>query len=106
MVGAESGLAILAALSLAPLAAEGSARFAVLAAMLALLTGSWNGRRTVAWTNVRDADLELLASFGSFFAVKLVGELRGHEARLGRSSFAAYVLAEHWRGARRQCSPT
>ena len=39
MVGPESGLAILTALSLAPLAAEGSARFAVLAAMLALLTG-------------------------------------------------------------------
>jgi SulP family sulfate permease len=40
MVGPESGLAILTALSLAPLAAEGSARFAVLAAMLALLTGA------------------------------------------------------------------
>ena len=40
-------------------------------------------------------ELELLASFGSLFAVKLVGELRGHEARLGGSSFAAYVLAEH-----------
>lgn len=39
MVGPESGLAILTALSLTPLAAEGSARFAVLAAMLALLTG-------------------------------------------------------------------
>ena len=40
IVGLESGLAILTALSLAPLAAEGSARFAVLAAMLALLTGA------------------------------------------------------------------
>ena len=39
MVGPESGLAILTAVALAPLAAEGSARFAVLAAMLALLTG-------------------------------------------------------------------
>ena len=37
MVGPESGLAILTAVALAPLAAEGSARFAVLAAMLALL---------------------------------------------------------------------
>ena len=59
MVGAESGLAIVAALSLAPLAAEGSARFAVLAAMLALLTGSWNGRRTVAWTTFEKLTLSL-----------------------------------------------
>ena len=40
MVGPESGLAILTAVALAPLAAEGSAQFAVLAAMLALLTGA------------------------------------------------------------------
>ena len=40
MVGPESGLAILTAVALAPLAAEGSARFAVLAAMAALLTGA------------------------------------------------------------------
>ena len=40
MVGPESGLAILTAVALAPLAALGSARFAVLAAMLALLTGA------------------------------------------------------------------
>ena len=40
MVGPESGLAILTAVALAPLAAVGSARFAVLAAMLALLTGA------------------------------------------------------------------
>jgi sulfate permease, SulP family len=39
MAGPESGLAILTAVALAPLATEGSARFAVLAAMLALLTG-------------------------------------------------------------------
>jgi len=39
MAGPESGLAILTAVALAPLAAEGSAQFAVLAAMLALLTG-------------------------------------------------------------------
>jgi SulP family sulfate permease len=39
MAGPESGLAILTAVALAPLAAEGSARFAVLAAMLALLSG-------------------------------------------------------------------
>ena len=49
------------------------------------------------WTNDETPTLSFCASFGSFFAVKLVGELRGHEARLGRSSFAAYVLAEHWR---------
>ncbi len=40
MAGPESGLAILTAVALAPLAAEGSAEFAVLAAMLALLTGA------------------------------------------------------------------
>jgi SulP family sulfate permease len=40
MAGPESGLAILTAVALAPLAAEGSAKFAVLAAMLALLTGA------------------------------------------------------------------
>ena len=40
MVGPESGLAILTAVALAPLAAEGSAKFAVLAAMAALLTGA------------------------------------------------------------------
>ena len=40
MVGPESGLAILTAVALAPLAAVGSVRFAVLAAMLALLTGA------------------------------------------------------------------
>ena len=40
MAGPESGLAILTAVALAPLAAEGSAQFAVLAAMLALLTGA------------------------------------------------------------------
>jgi SulP family sulfate permease len=40
MAGPESGLAILTAVALAPLASEGSARFAVLAAMLALLTGA------------------------------------------------------------------
>ena len=40
MVGPESGLAILTALSLTLLAAGGSARFAVFAAMLALLTGA------------------------------------------------------------------
>ncbi len=40
MVGPESGLAILTAVALAPLASLGSARFAVLAAMLALLTGA------------------------------------------------------------------
>ncbi len=39
MAGPESGLAILTAVALAPLASEGSAQFAVLAAMLALLTG-------------------------------------------------------------------
>ena len=38
-------------------------------------------------------NLELLPSFGSFVAVRLLGELRGHDASLGRSSFAAYVLA-------------
>ena len=40
MAGPESGLAILTAVALAPLASEGSAQFAVLAAMLALLTGA------------------------------------------------------------------
>jgi MFS superfamily sulfate permease-like transporter len=40
MAGPESGLAILTAVALAPLAAEGSVEFAVLAAMLALLTGA------------------------------------------------------------------
>ncbi len=40
MAGPESGLAILTAVALAPLAAEGSAKFAVLAAMLALMTGA------------------------------------------------------------------
>ena len=40
MAGPESGLAILTAVALAPLAAEGSDGFAVLAAMLALLTGA------------------------------------------------------------------
>jgi sulfate permease, SulP family len=39
MAGPESGLAILTAVALAPLASEGSAEFAVLAGMLALLTG-------------------------------------------------------------------
>ncbi|MGA9858979.1 MAG: SulP family inorganic anion transporter [Solirubrobacteraceae bacterium] len=40
MVGPESGLAILTAVALAPLAAGSSSEFAVLAAMLALLTGA------------------------------------------------------------------
>jgi SulP family sulfate permease len=40
MAGPESGLAILTAVALAPLASEGSVQFAVLAGMLALLTGA------------------------------------------------------------------
>ena len=38
------------------------------------------GQRTAAWADVRDADLELLQSFGSFFAVNLAGELGGHRS--------------------------
>jgi hypothetical protein len=59
------------------------------------------GRATAReWTTFETLTLELLAGFGSFVAVKLVGELRGTKCGSAITLRGHAVLGEHQR-----CSP-